>query len=316
MRRWLHRFNADGIDGLGDRPGAGRKRRITEAERSAIIALARSVPPGRLLRDGAGELSAEREDGPAQWTLDTLSQVARDAGIAGGAQPGAADPSGGEGALAPYPQLGHQHGSGVRPKRTAVVELYTAPPAGSTVICADELGPVIPRTFPPAPGWSPGGHRIKAPLEYSRGPEKTWVYGGLRVADGQAVTMCAPSRNSEFYQRFLQLAEDANPRGQIVIITDNLSSHDSKSTRAWLEDHPRIRHAFIPKGACWLNLQEAWWRIFRRQALAGQAFADPDEIAHATQVATAQLNARARPWVWGRPQPKPRSYRRRFLYTL
>jgi hypothetical protein len=55
------------------------------------------------------------------------------------------------------------------------VELYTAPPEGSTVICADEPGPVIPRTFPPAPGWSPGGHRIKAPLEYSRGPEKTWV---------------------------------------------------------------------------------------------------------------------------------------------
>jgi transposase len=184
------------------------------------------------------------------------------------------------------------------------------------VICADELGPVIPRTFPPAPGWSPGGHRIKAPLEYSRGPDKTWVYGGLRVADGQAITMCAPSRNSAAYQDFLQRAEHANPQGTIYVITDNLSSHDSKSTRAWLEHHPRIRHAFIPKGACWLNLQEGWWRIFRRQALAGQAFADPDEIAHATQVATAQLNARARPWIWGRPQPKPRSYRRRFIYTL
>ena len=115
------------------------------------------------------------------------------------------------------------------------------------MICADELGPVIPRTFPPAPGWSPGGHRIKAPLEYSRGPEKTWVYGGLRVADGQAVTMCASSRNSAFYQDFLQLEEQANPNGTIWVITDNLSSHDSKSTRAWLEDHPRIRHAFIPK---------------------------------------------------------------------
>jgi hypothetical protein len=44
---------------------------------------------------------------------------------------------------------------------------------------ADELGPVIPRTFPPALGWSPDGHRIKALLEYSRGPEKTWVYDGL-----------------------------------------------------------------------------------------------------------------------------------------
>ena len=81
VRRWLHRFNADGLDGLGDRPGAGRRRRITEAQRSAIIALARSEPPGWLARDGAGELTAEREDGPAQWTLDSLSQAARDAGI-------------------------------------------------------------------------------------------------------------------------------------------------------------------------------------------------------------------------------------------
>ena len=84
VRRWLHRFNAAGIDGLGDRPGAGRKRRITEAQRSAIIALARSLPPGRLDRDGAGELSADDEGGPAQWTLDTLAQTARDAGIAVG----------------------------------------------------------------------------------------------------------------------------------------------------------------------------------------------------------------------------------------
>jgi DDE superfamily endonuclease len=50
--------------------------------------------------------------------------------------------------------------------------------------------------------------------------------------------------------------------GTIYVITGNLSSHDSKSTRAWLQDHPRIRPAFIPKGACWLNLQEGWWRIF------------------------------------------------------
>src|SRR6201997_4991957 len=81
VRRWLHRFNAAGIDGLGDRPGAGRKRRITEAQRSAIIALARPAPPGQLARDGAGELTAEDEDGPAQWTLDALARAARDAGI-------------------------------------------------------------------------------------------------------------------------------------------------------------------------------------------------------------------------------------------
>jgi transposase len=82
VRRWLHRFNAAGIDGLGNRPGSGRKRRITEAERSRIIALARSVPPGQLARDATGELSADDERGPAQWTLDTLTQAARASGIA------------------------------------------------------------------------------------------------------------------------------------------------------------------------------------------------------------------------------------------
>jgi transposase len=81
VRRWLHRFNAAGLDGLGNRPGSGRKRRITEAQRSRIIALARSLPPGRLARDAAGELSAGDDRGPAQWTLDTLSQAAREAGI-------------------------------------------------------------------------------------------------------------------------------------------------------------------------------------------------------------------------------------------
>ncbi len=52
---------------------------------------------------------------------------------------------------------------------------------------------------------------------------------------------------------------------------------------------------FVPKGACWLNLREAWWRIFRRQALAGQTFADPEEIAYATAVATTQPNTRSPP---------------------
>lgn len=89
VRCWLHRFNAEGLDGLGDRPGAGRRRRITEAERSVLIALTRSDPPGRLVRDAAGRLSPaawwppEQRLGrpPVEWTLDTLTQVAREAGI-------------------------------------------------------------------------------------------------------------------------------------------------------------------------------------------------------------------------------------------
>jgi hypothetical protein len=37
------------------------------------------------------------------------------------------------------------------------------------------------------------------------GSSRTWVYGGLRVADGQAVTCTAASRTSVNDQRFLEL---------------------------------------------------------------------------------------------------------------
>ena len=61
VRERFGRFNADGIDGFGDHPGAGRTPRLTEGERSTIIGLVATTPPGRLVRDGAGTLAAEDE---------------------------------------------------------------------------------------------------------------------------------------------------------------------------------------------------------------------------------------------------------------
>jgi transposase len=82
VRRWLHRFNATGLDGLGNRPGCGRKPRITEAERSRLIALARSDPPGRLYPTSWGQLQTAADEGKAPiWTLDTLTEAARELGI-------------------------------------------------------------------------------------------------------------------------------------------------------------------------------------------------------------------------------------------
>ena len=80
VRERLLRFTAEGVDGLGDRPGAGRKPRLTEAERSTIIALAQSTPPGRPVTVG-DRLEAEDLDGDAHWTLDALTEAVRAAGV-------------------------------------------------------------------------------------------------------------------------------------------------------------------------------------------------------------------------------------------
>jgi hypothetical protein len=63
-------------------------------------------------------------------------------------QPGAAHSAPRERALARDPQLGRQHRSGRRPKRTDIVSLDTAPPENGTILARDERGPVIPAAFP------------------------------------------------------------------------------------------------------------------------------------------------------------------------
>ncbi|WP_409467340.1 helix-turn-helix domain-containing protein [Streptomyces sp. HC307] len=81
VRRWLHRFNRSGLEGLKDLGGQGRKRRITEAERSRIIALVKQTPPGRLEVQPSHEMWAPDETGPAEWPLDGLAAAAQELGI-------------------------------------------------------------------------------------------------------------------------------------------------------------------------------------------------------------------------------------------
>jgi hypothetical protein len=89
------------------------------------------------------------------------------------AKPGASYLARRRGEVAQPPSLGREPRSAVRPKRTRVLNLYVEEPNNATTICLDELGPVSPRTYPPAPDWSPEDHRIKAPLEYARVPRRS-----------------------------------------------------------------------------------------------------------------------------------------------
>nr|WP_262496194.1 helix-turn-helix domain-containing protein [Nonomuraea sp. SYSU D8015] len=64
---------------MGDRPGPGRRPRLTESERSQIIALVKTTPPGRPMLDPwlNGLAAAEEEDAPGVWTLDTVPPESR-----------------------------------------------------------------------------------------------------------------------------------------------------------------------------------------------------------------------------------------------
>jgi transposase len=83
VRERIHAWNAHGLEGLGLRPGGGRKPRLTELERSTILALVKLPPPGKPGYERTGEFEAEdeRPQAPAEWTLDTLTAAAQARGI-------------------------------------------------------------------------------------------------------------------------------------------------------------------------------------------------------------------------------------------
>lgn len=81
VRDRLHAFNERGLDGLGMQPGSGRKPRLSEQERSAILALVKAPPPGKPTYELTGELAAPDPDGEPEWTLDALTAAAQQQGI-------------------------------------------------------------------------------------------------------------------------------------------------------------------------------------------------------------------------------------------
>ena len=81
VRERLARFDAEGLDGLGDRPGSGRRPRLTEVEGSRIVALVAQPPPGRTVRQPDGTLEATDEHKEPHWTLDALAAAAREPGV-------------------------------------------------------------------------------------------------------------------------------------------------------------------------------------------------------------------------------------------
>ncbi len=83
VRERFHAFNERGLDGLGMKPGSGRKPRLTEAERSAVIALVASPPPSRLVRSPEGTLAPDDSwnGDVSEWSLDALAAAAQAQGI-------------------------------------------------------------------------------------------------------------------------------------------------------------------------------------------------------------------------------------------
>ena len=261
----------------------------------------------------------------SEWSLDTLAAAARARGIRIGRRQVRRILGRQEGVRWRRPQLlgaaQRQGSEGLRPKRTSSRRLLHRPAGRRDDPLSRRTGGGF-ATHQPAQTRlvRRPGHRRKALLDYGRGPEKVWVYGALRVRDGQERTFTAPSRNTA---GSLTLSLTLLEQRPIPTATSTWSATTSPATPAapsskWLATaSARAPGPHSRRGPAGSICRKAGGGFSVARRFAGQSFADAKEIDLATRVATEHLNARAKPWVWGRPQPPShRKLRRRFIYCL
>jgi hypothetical protein len=202
----------------------------------------------------------------------------------------------------------------VRRKKGAIVRLYTAPPAGSTVLCLDEFGPVAARSYP-GPSWSPAEHRPHFKPDYSRHGYR-WAYGALAHRTGAAHIETADRRNTATWTRFLDGLAGLIPEGEVYLIVDALPLHWTLDTMLWNWGHPRFHFVPLPKAAAWLNLIEGFWKVLGQRALDGRDCRSADEVTAALEAGVADRNHRPTPFLWGRPPKPKRHLKRTYVYRI
>ena len=200
-------------------------------------------------------------------------------------------------------------------QKGAIERLYTAAPAGSVVVCLDEMGPQASKSYPGQRLVRPAGpqaERAKQEIDYGRRGVAGYVFGALQPATGAALTLTCERRATVNWVGFLGAVERwIDPAVERVdAVLDNLNIHGAPDVLLFSLLHPRWEFVFQPKYAAYLNLIEPWWESLRSLALKGRRFEAWAEIDQAVARATAYGNDHRHPFVWGRRRRHRQSRRR------
>ena len=287
------------IQALDDRPGRGRKRRITQEARTWLVSLACQKPK---------DLGYSYE----LWTRRLLAQHARSQCLAAG-----------------HPSLQHLvrgsvsrilRASKIRPERieyylekrdpefetkmATVLHVYkqvevlreVGPEQGGglvAVLSYDEkpgiqaIGETAP-DLPPVAGKHPTTSRDH---EYVRHGTLT-LMAAIDLLDGQVLGSVVERHTSAAFIDFLRTVDDHYPANGVVrIVLDNHSIHLSKETCAYLATRPdRFDLVFTPKHGSWLNLVESFFGKMAKTMLRGIRVSNKAELKRRIELFFEELN--------------------------
>lgn len=297
VRKWRGRFAERGLAGLEDLPRSGRPRRISEADRAAVVALACQLPAatGVPLAHWTGpELAVELT---AQGLVSAPMSVSSLLRI-----------------LAENPVKPWQYQSWIFPrdpdfaaKANVILDLYQGFYQGEPLCPDDRLLSFdakpsiqargrIHQTVPAAPG-----RPARVEHEYVRHGALA-LLAGLDVHTGE-VFASTPATTG--IVPFMQLAGQVMARpeyrdaSRVFVIVDNGSDHRGRAAVERLRTaHPNTIMIHTPVHASWLNQIEIFFSIIQKKVVSPNNFTSLDQLSETLLAFIDRYNQTATPFNW------------------
>ncbi len=238
VRRWINRFNDEGVAGLEDRPRSG-------APRLGSAGLGRRIR--MLLREpGAWTVKQlRRRLGYPAMSLATLARRVR------------------EQASWRRPRLVAKGDPEEAAVLAALHKEIAALPDGAVILAEDEahvnLLPWLRST------WIVKGERQKVMTPGTN--QKRSIFGAIELATGRWLYHIAEHATSAAFIEFLEQVLHAYPTAPVIaIILDNVSTHSSRAVERWLaaDDHARVHLLYGARYSPHHNPVERVWGTMKR----------------------------------------------------
>jgi transposase len=273
---WEQRFRTQGLAGLKDAKGRGRKASIAPQTVQRVVSEAVQPPPGRT-RWSVRSMAQHAKISPAQvqriWSANDIKpHVLRTFKLS--------------------------NDKDFEAKFWDVIGLYLNPPDKALVLCCDEKSQcqALQRTQPGLPLGI--GHIRTRTHDYVRHGTVT-LFAALNYLDGKIISRIAEHHDRTEWLSFLKQIDRQTPRGlDLHLIADNYGTHKHPEVKEWLAGHPRFHMHFVPTSSSWLNLVERFFRDISEEAISEGSFSSVRDLTLAIEIYLAQRNLDPKPYRW------------------
>jgi transposase len=276
VNKWSQRFERDGLEGLKDRKGRGRRPSIPAHKVEQVIT------------------RATRPDKPRKrWTVRAMAQEV-------GISPDSVHRIWQANDIKPHliETFKLSNDPNFEEKFWDVIGLYLDPPERALVLCCDEKSQcqALERTQPGLPLGI--GHIRTKTHDYTRHGTIT-LFAALNYLDGKLIARTEERHTHVEWLRFLKQIDRETPTElDLHLIADNYSTHKEQSVTQWLAKHPRFHVHFTPTGSSWLNLVERFFGELTQDVIRDGSFTSVRELVADIMTYLAERNLNPKPYRW------------------